>query len=85
MFKNKNFVKIWLFKKMVKKCIYCGSGVQDECVVDFCENCGISVWGEKMFRTILKNMEDARSNNDLLNSQNELYKEDSFNNREFLQ
>jgi rRNA maturation endonuclease Nob1 len=53
---------------MVKKCIYCKSEVNDDCVIDFCERCGIQVWGEKMFKTILKNMEDARSNGDLLHN-----------------
>ena len=52
-------------KKMVKKCIYCGSGIEDNSVIDFCRRCGVGVWGEKMFNTILKNMEDARANDDL--------------------
>jgi uncharacterized UBP type Zn finger protein len=63
---------------MVKKCIYCGSHVEDDCVIDFCERCGISVWGEKMFRTIIKNMEDARSNGDLLHNQKEFCGEANF-------
>jgi hypothetical protein len=52
---------------MAKKCIYCRSEVDDGCVIDFCESCGRKVWGEKMFRTILKNMEDARERGDLCN------------------
>ncbi len=52
-------------KKMVKKCIYCGAEVSDSSVIDFCEKCGKSVWGKKMFNAIVKNMEDARENGDL--------------------
>ena len=54
----------------MKKCIYCGAEILDESVVDFCEKCGKGVWGEKMFNTIVQNMENARQNNDLCNCQN---------------
>lgn len=54
---------------MVKKCIYCGSEIPLESVIDFCHRCGVGVWGEKMFKTILKNMEDARDKGDLCHSQ----------------
>lgn len=54
---------------MSKKCIYCHEPVSDDCVVDFCERCGKNVWGEKMFNTIIKNMERARDNQDLCHSQ----------------
>jgi len=50
------------------KCIYCGGEISDESVIDFCEKCGKNVWGEKMFNTIVRNMENARENNDLCNS-----------------
>ena len=50
---------------MSKKCIYCGRNVPEESVIDFCERCGIGVWGEKMFRAIVKNMEDAKQKGDL--------------------
>ena len=50
---------------MTKKCIYCGTLVQDDSVIDFCVRCGKGVWGEKMFNTIVKNMEEARERDDL--------------------
>jgi len=53
---------------MAKKCIYCSSGIPDESVIDFCERCGKGVWGEKMFKAILKNMEDANQRGDLFAS-----------------
>ncbi len=49
----------------MKKCIYCGAGVNDESVIDFCASCGKGVWGERMFNVILKNMEDANERGDL--------------------
>ena len=54
----------------MKKCIYCGAEIEDGCVIDFCSRCGIGVWGEKMFHTILKNMEDARERGDLCHANN---------------
>ncbi len=53
---------------MGKKCIYCSESIPNDCVVDFCEKCGKNVWGEKMFNTIIKNMEKARENQDLCHS-----------------
>ena len=50
---------------MAKKCIYCSKEIADSSVIDFCERCGIGVWGEKMFRAILKNMEDAKEKGDI--------------------
>ena len=49
----------------MKKCIYCSKDVEDESVIDFCQKCGVGVWGQKMFNTIVKNMEDARDKGDL--------------------
>lgn len=50
---------------MSKKCIYCKTEISDDCVIDFCERCGIQTFGKKMFDTIVKNMEDARDRGDL--------------------
>ena len=53
---------------MYKKCIYCGKEISKESVIDFCSVCGKDVWGEKMFDTIVRNMEDARERGDLVHS-----------------
>ena len=53
---------------MAKKCIYCKAEIPDESVIDFCSRCGKGVWGEKMFNTIIKNMEEARSRGDLVST-----------------
>lgn len=45
---------------MGKRCIYCKAEISQESVIDFCERCGIGVWGEKMFNAIVKNMEQSR-------------------------
>jgi len=50
---------------MVKKCIYCGIELPGECVIDFCERCGISAFGSKTFKTIIENMEQAKDRGDL--------------------
>ncbi|MEK6875381.1 MAG: hypothetical protein AABX30_01735 [Nanoarchaeota archaeon] len=53
---------------MAKKCIYCKIEIPEEHVIDFCEKCGIGVFGEKLFQTIVSNMEDARERGDLLHT-----------------
>ncbi len=49
----------------MKKCIYCKCEIPDESVIDFCERCGKGAFGEKMFKTILENMERAEKKGDL--------------------
>jgi len=49
----------------MKKCIYCKKELSDESVIDFCERCGIGVWGERMYKAILQNMQEAKSRGDL--------------------
>jgi len=56
---------------MSKKCLYCGSELHENCVIDFCERCGVSVWGRKMFDTIVDNMENAREKGDLCSTLND--------------
>jgi len=50
---------------MAKKCIYCKSEISNESVIDFCERCGVGVWGEKMFRAIVDSMTASQSRGDL--------------------
>ncbi len=49
----------------MKKCLYCGCELHEDSVIDFCEKCGHGVFGPKMFKTIVNNMENARENGDL--------------------
>lgn len=50
---------------MVKKCIYCKCNLSDDSVIDFCERCGVGVWGKNMFNAIKQNMEQAEQRGDL--------------------
>ncbi len=52
----------------MKKCIYCKKEISEGSVIDFCENCGVGVWGRKMFDTIKSNMENARENGTLVST-----------------
>lgn len=50
---------------MSKRCIYCKTDIDQNSVVDVCVRCGHNVWGEKMFKAIIDNMEGARASGDL--------------------
>lgn len=50
---------------MGKYCIYCKADIDQNSVVDVCQRCGISVWGHKMFATIVENMQGAKEAGDL--------------------
>ena len=50
---------------MVKKCIYCKNDIPQESVIDFCERCGVGVWGVKMFKAIVDQMTTAKNRGDL--------------------
>jgi hypothetical protein len=50
---------------MAKKCIYCKGEVSSNSVIDFCDNCGVKVWGLKMFNAIKSSMEESRERGDL--------------------
>jgi hypothetical protein len=47
------------------KCMYCKIELSEGSVVDVCEGCGHQVWGEKMFKAIKDNMNNARDVGDL--------------------
>tara|TARA_Y100000310_G_scaffold324818_1_gene387188 strand:- start:649 stop:798 length:150 start_codon:yes stop_codon:yes gene_type:complete len=44
----------------MNKCIYCSSEIIDERTVEVCDTCGVGVWGQNMFKAIVKNMDDAK-------------------------
>jgi uncharacterized UBP type Zn finger protein len=47
------------------KCVYCKKAIGDNRAVSVCDQCGIGVWGERMFRAIIQNMGAARTRGDL--------------------
>jgi uncharacterized UBP type Zn finger protein len=45
---------------MSSKCIYCCSEISPDRTMQICDNCGIKVWGEKMFKAILNSTETEK-------------------------
>jgi hypothetical protein len=54
----------------MQKCMYCKVEINDDRPLTVCNKCGVKVWGEKMFRAIVENMETARDNGDLCHCNN---------------
>jgi len=50
---------------MSKNCIYCKRELAEHDVIDVCKSCGVQVWGEKMYDSIVDNMENAREDGNL--------------------
>jgi hypothetical protein len=50
---------------MVKKCVYCKVEIKEDIPLDVCRRCGIGVWGEKMYNTIVSNMSNAKESGNL--------------------
>lgn len=50
---------------MVKKCSFCRKEIAADPAFEVCQSCGYKIWGEKMFKAIVENMEKAREVGDL--------------------
>ena len=64
-FKNTFLLEKEIKKEKMKKCVYCKQEIASERVIDVCDICGKGVWGEKMFKAIISEMEKAREKGDL--------------------
>ena len=49
----------------MKRCMYCKCDLPEDSIVDFCMRCGYGVFGEKMYKAILQNMNEAKQRGDL--------------------
>jgi len=53
----------------MKRCIFCGKEkVSEDAVMDFCDECGLRVWGPKMLATLKANYTKARDEDDLVHT-----------------
>jgi len=48
------------------RCVYCKCEISDDRAIDVCDRCGLRVWGDRMFKTILDNMGQAKEKGDLM-------------------
>ena len=49
----------------MRKCVYCGSDLNDNRSMEICDRCGEKVWGKKMFDAIKKTTDETRDKGDL--------------------
>ena len=49
----------------MSKCIYCSLEINDKRAVEVCDKRGVGVWGHNMFKTIMKNMNEAKEKGDI--------------------
>lgn len=50
---------------MATKCSFCKVDLPGEPAFEVCKNCGLKIWGEKMYEAIRNNMEGAKQKGNL--------------------